>query len=98
MSRACDYSDASPPPTADDFRALQMKVMELESTLNASGAAMNQSSPYPTPSASALAGSDGLSQLPVYSPQQDIPWQGVQNRFPAIAFLDGELFKNGGWV
>jgi hypothetical protein len=98
MNRHCDYSDASPPPTSEDFHALQMKVMELEARWSGAGGATSQPSPYPTPSSSALAGSEGLAQVPVYSPAQDIPWQGVQNRFPAIAFLDSESFKYGGYV
>ncbi|KAE8451392.1 hypothetical protein EG329_004021 [Mollisiaceae sp. DMI_Dod_QoI] len=97
MNRHCDYSDASPPPTSEDFNALQMKVMELESRLNGGGGVMNQTSPYATPSSTNMTGPDGLGpQVPVYTPPQDIPWQGVQNRFPAIAFLDSESFKYGG--
>ncbi|KAF8851607.1 hypothetical protein BDZ45DRAFT_631464 [Acephala macrosclerotiorum] len=101
MNRICDYSDASPPPTSEDFTALQMKVMELEARLNGGGGGggsgmMNQPSPYATPSSTALGGTDSLSHAPVYTPPQDGPWQGVQNRFPAIIFLDGEAFKYGG--
>lgn len=105
MNRICDYSDASPPPTSEDFTALQMKVMELEARLNGGGGGggggsgmMNQPSPYATPSSTALGGTDSLPHAPVYTPPQDGPWQGVQNRFPAIIFLDGEAFKYGGCV
>ncbi|CZR55060.1 related to Zn(II)Cys6 transcriptional activator [Phialocephala subalpina] len=60
MNRHCDYSDASPPPTSEDFNALQMKVMELESRLNGGGGGMmSQPSPYATPSSTALGGPDG---------------------------------------
>lgn len=98
MNRHCDYSDASPPPTSEDFTALQRKVMELESRLNGGGGSMDQSSSYPTPATAALNGQEGLAQVANYSPPQSLPWQGVQNRFPAIAFLDSESFKYGGYV
>ena len=95
MNRACDYSDATPPPTSDDFNALKIKVMQLEATLHGRH---NQATPYTPSSASGLATAEGLGhQLPAYNPHQDISWQSVQNRFPAIAFLDGDTFKYGGY-
>ncbi|KAI9047674.1 hypothetical protein LZ554_008385 [Drepanopeziza brunnea f. sp. 'monogermtubi'] len=97
MQRICDYSDNPPTPTNDDFDALRMKVMQLEATLNGRNALMGQPSPYAAPSPATMAPPDGLGhQVPVYSSPHDIPWQGVQNRFPAIAFLDSETFKYGG--
>lgn len=94
MNRACDYSDATPPPTSDDFNALKIKVMQLEATLHGRH---NQATPY-TPS-SGLASAETIGhQLSPYNPHQDISWQSVQNRFPAIAFLDGDTFKYGGVV
>jgi len=94
MNRACDYSDATPPPTSDDFNALKIKVMQLEATLHGRH---NQATPYTPSSSSGLATAEGLGhQLPAYNPHQDISWQSVQNRFPAIAFLDGDTFKYGG--
>jgi hypothetical protein len=98
MNRHCDYSDATPPPTSEDFNALRMKLMELESRLNGGNGPMNSPTPFATPSSTALSGSEPLGPpIPPYSPQ-DTPsqWQGVQNRFPAIAFLDKEAFTNGG--
>ncbi len=95
MNRHCDYSDASPPPTAEDFNRLRMQLMELESRLNGG----HQPTPYATPSSSGLTGSDNLGPpIPTYTPSQDVSWQGVQNRFPAIAFLDSNTFKYGGYV
>jgi hypothetical protein len=93
MSRPCDYSDVTPPPTSEDFHALRMKLMELESRLNSGPdhAAF-------TPSSGSLSGPDAAANALSYTPPQDPPWQGVQNRFPAIAFLDSESFKYGGWV
>ncbi|KAH8793261.1 hypothetical protein BGZ57DRAFT_869998 [Hyaloscypha finlandica] len=98
MNRHCDYSNAAPPPSSEDFNALRQKLMELESRLNGGG--MNpQMSPYATPSSTTLATSDNLGPpVPAFTPPQDAPWQGIQNRFPAIAFLDSDNFKYGGIV
>jgi hypothetical protein len=94
MNRHCDYSEAAPPPTSEDFSVLRMRVIELESRLNG---VHNQPTNYATPSS--LAASDSLGPaIPTYTPPQEIPWQNMQNRFPAIAFLDSETFKYGGWV
>lgn len=96
MNRACDYSDATPPPTSDDFNALKMKVMQLEATLHGRH---SQPTSYTPSSSSGLAVAESIGhQIPAYNPTQDISWQGVQNRFPAIAFLDSDTFKYGGWV
>jgi hypothetical protein len=96
MNRACDYSDATPPPTSDDFNALKMKVMQLEASLHGRH---NQPTPYTPSSSSGLATGENIAhQLPAYNPPQDVLWQSVQNRFPAIAFLDGDTFKYGGLV
>lgn len=103
MNRHCDYSDSTPPPTSEDFNALRMKLMELESRLNegggGGGGVMNSPPPFPTPSSGALPGSEALGpQLPYSPQQQEAPaqWHGVQNRFPAIVFLDKESFTHGG--
>jgi hypothetical protein len=98
MNRHCDYSNAAPPPSSDDFNALRQKLMELESRLNGGG--MNpQMSPYATPSSTTMPTSDNLGPpVPAYTPPQEVPWQGIQNRFPAIAFLDSDNFKVGGYV
>lgn len=76
--------------------------MELESRLNGGGGGgggLNEPTPF-TPSSAALSGPEPLGGAPIppYSPQQDGPthWHGVQNRFPAIAFLDNESFTHGG--
>ncbi|KAH6711553.1 hypothetical protein BKA61DRAFT_611180 [Leptodontidium sp. MPI-SDFR-AT-0119] len=96
MNRACDYSDATPPPTSDDFNALKMKVMQLEATLHGRH---SQPTSYTPSSSSGLAVAESIGhQIPAYNPTQDISWQGVQNRFPAIAFLDSDTFKYGGVV
>lgn len=68
-----------------------MRVIELESRLNG---VHNQPTPYTTPAS--LTASDNLAAAPAYTPPQDIPWQSIQNRFPAIAFLDSDTFKYGG--
>jgi hypothetical protein len=101
MNRHCDYSDASPPPTSDQFYALQQKVMELESTLSRQFTGINPIPNTPTPFGTASSGTIPAphllgQQAQAYSPTQDSQWQGVQNRFPAIAFLDKDTFKYGG--
>ncbi|TVY90069.1 Depudecin biosynthesis cluster-specific transcription activator [Lachnellula willkommii] len=105
MNRHCDYSDSTPPPTSEDFNALRMKLMELESRLNegggggGGGGAMSSPPPFTTPSSGALPGSEALGpQLPYTPQQQEAPtqWHGVQNRFPAIVFLDKKSFTHGG--
>lgn len=97
MQRNCDYSDATPPPTSDDFNALRLKVMELESSLNGRGSLMSQPAQYPTPSSGSLNTGDTHGHPgPEYTPPREVLWHGIQNRFPAIAFLDSDTFKYGG--
>ena len=101
MNRNCDYSDSSPLPTSEDFNALRRKVTELESRLNernGGNVEMNQHAPYATPSSTLSAQQEMLPQAPVYTPPREAPWHGIQNRFPAIAFLDGEVFRYSGFV
>jgi hypothetical protein len=98
MNRHCDYSDASPAPTSEDFNALQMKVMELESRLNGANSMVSPPTTFTTPSSTALSASEPLgAPLPPYHPPHDYAWHGIQNKFPAIAVLDKETFKNGGY-
>lgn len=76
-----------------------MKVMQLEATLNGRNSLMGQPTSYATPGSGAMNAPDGFGhQAPVYTPPQDISWQGIQNRFPAIAFLDSDTFKYGGYA
>ncbi|GKT64746.1 fungal specific transcription factor domain-containing protein [Colletotrichum tofieldiae] len=46
MERRCDYAEplAHPAPTADDFAALQLKLLDLESRLNQAGSTSSPSS------------------------------------------------------
>ncbi len=99
MGRLCDYSDASPTPTSDDFNALRQKLLELERRLNGNNGSsgIENTSYLPTPSASTASGTaDSVGATPgtVYL-QNDPAYQNVQNRFPGIAFLDSEAFKYG---
>lgn len=108
MNRHCDYSDGTPPPTTDDFNALRNKLVELESRFNGGGGGgggggMSPPTPsFTSPSSAALSEAlGGGSHLPPYNPQQQqqetpYQWHGVQNKFPAIAFLDKESFTYGG--
>jgi hypothetical protein len=98
MNRNCDYSYFEAPPTSEDFNALRMKLMELESRLNGGNPVLSPPTSLATPS-STLSGPEPLGQsTPGYNPPQDYPWQGVHSRFPAIAFLDSDSFKHGGFV
>ena len=94
MNRHCDYSDASPAPTSEEFNTLHMKVIELESRLNGSNSMMSPPTTYP----STMSAPDSLGGTPSYNAPQEYAWQGIQNKFPAIAVLDKETFKNGGNV
>ncbi|TAQ83545.1 hypothetical protein B7494_g8129 [Chlorociboria aeruginascens] len=94
MNRACDYTDGSKPPTSDDFDALRLKLVELEGRLNGS-MTESQPPPFATPSSAAYS-ADGLGPAGQVYPFKESPWQNVQNRFPAIAFLDIDSFKYGG--
>jgi hypothetical protein len=74
-----------------------MKLLEVESRLNGGNGLTNTQETYATPSAGGLGGPDSLGQsMPAYAPPQEAPWHSLQNRFPAIAFLDGLSFKTGG--
>ena len=97
MNRHCDYSDASPNPTSEEFHALSMKVVELEARLNGPNSMISPPTTFATPSSTTLSASDSLGQpLSSYNPPQDYAWQGIQNKFPAIAVLDKDTFKDGG--
>jgi hypothetical protein len=101
MGRICDYSDASPPPTSEDFNALRQKLLELESRLNEANnntSVIDNTSYLPTTSTISISGApegDGASSNTLYI-QQDPAYHSVQNRFPNIAFLDSDAFKYGG--
>ncbi|KAG0645929.1 Transcription factor BOA15 [Hyphodiscus hymeniophilus] len=98
MNRHCDYSDASPAPTSEEFNALSMKVIELESRLNGNHSMISPPTTYRTPSSTAISAPDSLGAGgPSYNHPQDYAWQGLQNKFPAIAVLDKETFKDGGY-
>ena len=98
MSRHCDYSDATPPPTSEDFHKLRMQVIELEMKLNGGNGITSPPTSFTTPSAGNLGAEPHESHVPNYTSLHDGLWHGVQNRFPAIAFLDSDSFKYGGCV
>jgi Fungal Zn(2)-Cys(6) binuclear cluster domain len=101
MNRHCDYSEATPSPTHEDFHVLRMKLLELESRLNATNGLTGAQAPnfvaQPSSSSAAAAESAALAAAGC-SAHQDEPWHALQNRFPAIAFLDSQSFKTGGCV
>jgi hypothetical protein len=95
MNRHCDYSDSAPNPSSEDFNALRMKLIALESRISGEPGLLNDQSPYPTPASTTT--SNFPSSTPAYISLQT-PWQGIQNRFPAIYFLDSDAFKYGGYA
>ena len=77
-----------------------MKLIELESKVNqqnGSESGIHSPTAYPASSVAGLA-EQALGAQVAYNAPSELPWQGVQNRFPAIAFLDGDSYKNGGLV
>jgi len=103
MNRNCDYSSAtSPHPTSDDYHSLTKEVANLKQLLqgggNTGGTSMLTSSNNFAAPSSSLSGPEAMAQQAqnYVSPQPDYLWQGIQNRFPAFAFLDSEAFKAGG--
>jgi hypothetical protein len=98
MNRHCDYSDVTPSPTSEDFHVLRMKLLELEGRLNATNALSNPHANFASSStAPGLAAPEPLGpSIGGYSNHQEDPWNAVQNRFPAISFLDSQSFKTGG--
>lgn len=95
MSRHCDYSEAAPAPTSEDFNVLRQKVIELEGRLNLNGNGLHHTPPYSTATPStSIAQEEGNVNVNAFV--QEEVYQSPQNRFPAIAFLDSEAFKYGG--
>jgi hypothetical protein len=101
MQRACDYSIAPPTPSRDDLAEMQRQIADLTSKIDAqspvagvvvasgakSTASPATSSSYAAPSHSSFSDPPSETSISV-----------VQNRFPAIAFLDSDAFKHGGCV
>ncbi|GIZ42033.1 hypothetical protein CKM354_000531300 [Cercospora kikuchii] len=96
IGRTCDYSIAehAPPPSADDFAALQQKVADLEALLTRTATASSNNH-----SATASHGSRGPSStingeenalhlLASVSPAPDQPVT-----FPSLFFLDSDMFE-----
>src|SRR5271170_6952465 len=84
MTRACDYSDSTPVPNADELALLRQKVAELESRLDAN---------------SASTGSNGgiLFTPESLSPDSALPFMsttGTRSTFPAIFFLDSQVYAD----
>ena len=100
MNRQCDYSETGPPPSSEDFNALRLKIADLEARLGLNGGNGIISPPlsFASPSSS-MSGPDTIGQPSLtYSPPQGYISEGVRNRFPAIAFLDADAFRVGGYV
>lgn len=98
MNRHCDYSDVTPSPTSEDFHVLRMKLLELEGRLNATNALSNPHANFASSSTAAnlTAPEPSAASIGGYPNHQEDPWNAIQNRFPAITFLDSQSFKTGG--
>ncbi|EDO03450.1 hypothetical protein SS1G_05931 [Sclerotinia sclerotiorum 1980 UF-70] len=95
MQRHCDYTEQTPAPTAEDINALRMKLVELESKVNGG----NMHAPYATPSGPISSGPEYMQpHLPAYVDPQESPFNNIQNKFPVMAVLDNEIFRNEGQV
>ncbi|APA09844.1 hypothetical protein sscle_05g046140 [Sclerotinia sclerotiorum 1980 UF-70] len=93
MQRHCDYTEQTPAPTAEDINALRMKLVELESKVNGG----NMHAPYATPSGPISSGPEYMQpHLPAYVDPQESPFNNIQNKFPVMAVLDNEIFRNEG--
>lgn len=90
MQRHCDYTEQTPAPTAEDINALRMKLVELEAKVNGG----NMHAPY---GSMPNHGSEYMqSQIPAYVDPQESPFNNVHNKFPVMAVLDNEIFRNEG--
>jgi len=102
MNRHCDYSDSTPQPTAEDYQALKREMAELKSIMqggNGGGNVMLSPSMTYATTSNSLSGPEAMAQQAQgYIPPQEYIWQGVQNRFPAITFLDSDASQTGGYV
>ncbi|POS88067.1 hypothetical protein EPUL_000562 [Erysiphe pulchra] len=99
MGRHCDYSDSAPAPTSEDFHALRMKLIELESKLKYSQRGFGPNfTNSGTHGGLCVQGEqlEPFQQISAFSHLREPPWLGLQNRFPSLALLDGITFRNGG--
>lgn len=100
LQRTCDYAEAGAPavPTAEDFAALQSKLVEIEARLNTSATL-----PSITPAAS--SGNAGTSEHSPENNANGLSWTGtygavpaVRNNFPGVLFLDVDMYKFAGTI
>ncbi|KAA8575522.1 hypothetical protein MFRU_002g00320 [Monilinia fructicola] len=95
MQRHCDYTEQSPAPTHEDINALRMKLIELEAKVN--GGNMH---PPPYATSSGAIPNNGPEymqpQMPAYAGPQESPFNNIDNKFPVMAVLDNEVFRNEG--
>jgi hypothetical protein len=93
MGRHCDYSEAEPAPTGEDFRLLQIKLRELESRLNVPDGSDVDLNPFGIQSDTMSLRSSHTPQLPPAVPL----WQNQSSTsFPSDLFLDARLFRGVG--
>ncbi|KAF3765266.1 putative fungal-specific transcription factor [Cryphonectria parasitica EP155] len=119
LQRACDYSDgavAAAAPSAEDFAALQMKLMEIEARLKSAATGpgpfpdcqrqQQQTALTPTASSTNTGGSRSSSENnnSAAGPGTASAWTSdfartmpppPTNRFPAVFFLDIDVYYDG---
>lgn len=99
MERQCDYAETPQPgPTADDFAALQLKLLELESRLRHSdGTPSSSVNGAPAAGSDSALGSGGSvgetpPTAPVYTPLEPLWEQQTAAQYPPDVFLDITAF------
>lgn len=100
LQRTCDYAEAGAPavPTAEDFAALQTKLVEIEARINNSST-MQSITPAP---------SNGNAETSEHFPENNAngnSWTSnygalpaVRNNFPGGLFLDIDMYKFTGTI
>lgn len=98
MQRHCDYTEQTPAPTHEDINVLRMKLTELEARVN--GGTIHAPPTYATPSGSMSNNGPEYMQshLLAYADSPETPFHNIENKFPVMAVLDNEIFRNEGQV
>lgn len=85
MSRACDYSESSQQPNADDFDILKQKITDLEARIEGRRSDLGWHDPIRSVSA---------SKSPTST--TDLTFSQDATAFPPMFFLDAEVFEESG--
>lgn len=110
LQRACDYAEAaagaSAAPTAEDFAALQSKLVEIEARLLGGGGGGASNVQNPTPAERSSNAGSWSDPNPRDDAARSSSWtsgrggggggSAVINRFPSVFFLDTDIYKFAG--